>query len=44
MQRAKYGDEDLYIFAGARPDSWAIWLSQLAKRTTIGQQPSDVKD
>lgn len=32
MRRALSGQEDLYIVAGARPDSWAIWIGQLCRR------------
>lgn len=29
MRRALSGAEDLYIFAGAKPASWAVWLGDL---------------
>lgn len=32
MRRAMRGDEDLYIFAGAKPLSWAVWLGELVQR------------
>jgi hypothetical protein len=32
MRRANSGQEDLYIFAGSRPDSWAIWIGELRRR------------
>lgn len=32
MRRATSGQEDLYIFAGAGPDSWATWIGQLRRR------------
>lgn len=32
MRRATSGQEDLYIFAGTRPESWAVWIGQLVKR------------
>ena len=44
MRRATSGQEDLYIFAGAKPNSWAVWLSKLSKRVANGQSAPDVKD
>jgi hypothetical protein len=35
MRRALYGGEDLYIFAGARPDSWAVWIGELRRRAAV---------
>lgn len=32
MRRALSGSESLYIFAGAKPESWAVWLGDLCKR------------
>lgn len=29
MRRATSGDCDLYVTAGAKPSSWACWLSQV---------------
>ncbi|TIW28698.1 MAG: hypothetical protein E5V63_04260 [Mesorhizobium sp.] len=31
MRRALSGREDLYIFAGAKPASWAAWLGALVR-------------
>lgn len=36
MRRAMSGVEDLYIFAGASPASWAVWLGNLCR--AHGQQ------
>lgn len=30
MRRARAGYEDCYIIAGAGPDRWSVWLSELA--------------
>lgn len=40
MRRALSGQEDLYIVAGARPDSWSVWLGELCRRVaaTNGQE------
>lgn len=32
MRRALYGGEDLFVHYLARPDSWAVWVSQLPAR------------
>ena len=32
MRRAMRGEEDLYIFAGSKPASWAVWLGELVRR------------
>jgi hypothetical protein len=32
MRRATSGQEDLYIFAGAGPDSWSTWIGELRRR------------
>lgn len=37
MRRAMYGDEDLFVHHLAKPDSWAVWVSQLPR--DVGQQP-----
>lgn len=31
MRRALSGEEDSYISAGAKPDSWAVWLGQFRR-------------
>ncbi|MFN7010051.1 MAG: hypothetical protein ACK4PN_08460 [Allorhizobium sp.] len=31
MRRATSGEEDLYISAGSRPPSWAVWLGQFRR-------------
>lgn len=36
MRRAMTGQEDLYIFAGARPESWSTWIGELRRR--VGAQ------
>lgn len=32
MRRALSGREDLYITAGTRPPSWAVWLGEFKRR------------
>jgi hypothetical protein len=39
MRRALRGEEDLYIFAGTRPSSWAVWLGELVR--TFERQARD---
>lgn len=31
MRRARSGECDLFLSAGARPSSWAVWLSEQVK-------------
>lgn len=40
MRRAMRGDEDLYIFAGAKPASWAVWLGKLCAHGQDAPTPS----
>lgn len=40
MTRARFGNEALYVPAGATPDRWAVWLSHLVKRVAPPQTPT----
>lgn len=31
MRRARSGQEDLYLHARARPQSWSVWLGELVR-------------
>ena len=35
MRRAREDDCQLYMMGGAKPDSWAVWLSDLARKYAI---------
>ncbi|MCJ7993227.1 hypothetical protein J5N58_01270 [Rhizobium cremeum] len=37
MRRAKSGREDLYIWAGSWPPTWAVWLGQFRRTLMDGQ-------
>lgn len=39
MRRALRGEEDLYIFAGAKPACWSVWLGDLV--CTMERQARD---
>ena len=43
MRRATSGREDLYLRAGARPDSWAVWVSERAATTQVGDPHDAMK-
>jgi hypothetical protein len=44
MRRGMSGSESLYIFAGAKPESWAVWLGELCRRihTTSGARRAGI--
>lgn len=39
MRRAMSGKEALYVFAGASPSSWAVWLGDFVRR--VSPTPSE---
>lgn len=44
MKRAKYGNEDLLLWAGAIPDNWCVWLSEFVKENGGDRAPFKIFD
>lgn len=41
MRRALSGREDLYITAGTKPPSWAVWLGEFKRAIEKGKEERD---
>lgn len=39
MTRARFGNEALYVPAGATPDRWAVWLGAFVRALPSPQEP-----